>query len=295
MLGRWPHGLSDILVTCLLQLIFREKCKFYTLYYCNHLHQQVRFTVLKYIKLWKTAADFGRSRYLTVWKRRTLVADVVDNRWAEHPCGSRFPRSLLLLLQPLWDFSLLSLVKTKEACVSGVPLVLWLRLLLLEGEIIVWFFLIAKSPLVIIQWLSGKSYDCRVFLFVYPSFRSTLWFDTGAGNALWEHSLWPAISRTSQILPHCYTVQSLLHVTLCQMLNLPNLDGGITAHLRHPVIILKHCLSKNAVVEVFLGWKNYRGELVLFSIPMFVGSVVNLRQSSVSPLLQTDGTLSNTV
>lgn len=50
-------------------------------------------------------------------------------------------------------------------------------------------FLIAKNPLVIIQWLSGKSYDCRVFLFVYPSFRSTLGFDTGAGNALWEH--WP--------------------------------------------------------------------------------------------------------
>lgn len=63
-----------------------------------------------------------------------LVADVVDNRPAEHPCGSRFPRPLLLLLQPLWDFSLLSLVKTKEAC--GVPLVLWLRFLLLEGEII---------------------------------------------------------------------------------------------------------------------------------------------------------------
>lgn len=49
------------------------------------------------------------------------------------------------------------------------------------------------------------------------------------------------------------------------------------------------------MVEVFLGWKNYRGELVLFSVPLFVGSVVNLRQSSVSPLLQTGGTFSNTV
>lgn len=60
------------------------------------------------------------------------MGDVVDNRRAEHPCGSWFPRSLLLLPQPLWDFSLLSLVK-KEACLAWVPLVLWL---LLEGEII---------------------------------------------------------------------------------------------------------------------------------------------------------------
>lgn len=42
-----------------------------------------------------------------------LVGDVVDNRRAEHLCGSWFPRSLLLLLQPLWDFSLLSLVKKR--------------------------------------------------------------------------------------------------------------------------------------------------------------------------------------
>lgn len=48
-----------------------------------------------------------------MWKRWTLVGDVADNRRAEHPCGSWFPRSLLLLPQPLWDFSLLSLVKKR--------------------------------------------------------------------------------------------------------------------------------------------------------------------------------------
>lgn len=41
------------------------------------------------------------------------MGDVVDHRQAEHPCGSWFPRSFLLLPQPLWDFSLLSLVKKR--------------------------------------------------------------------------------------------------------------------------------------------------------------------------------------
>lgn len=34
-----------------------------------------------------------------------------------------------------------------------------------RGNYCLIFFLIAKSSLIIIQWLSGKSYDCRVFLF----------------------------------------------------------------------------------------------------------------------------------
>lgn len=45
------------------------------------------------------------------------------------------------------------------------------------------------------------------------------------------------------------------------------------------------------MVEVFLGWKNYRGEFVLFSVLLFVGSLIYLRQRSLSALLQTGGTL----
>lgn len=78
-------------------------------------------------------------------------------------------------------------------------------------------FLIAKSSpckhsvaVRQVLWLWGLSV-CD------PSFGSTPWFDAGARNASesigFDH-------QSSEILPHCYTIQSLLHVSLCQMLNL---------------------------------------------------------------------------
>lgn len=88
-----------------------------------------------------------------------------------------FPRPLLLLLQLLQDFGLLSLVKTRDAFLSQIPLVLWLRFLIGRGKYCLnilldfFFFNIAKSSLLVIQRLSSKSHDYRVSfcLCVFPS------------------------------------------------------------------------------------------------------------------------------
>lgn len=168
------------------------------LYYCSHLHQQVRFTALKYTQLWKTVADFGRSKYLTVeethacgWCCRQQAGRA--SVWFTVSKISPVAASAPLGFQPFIPGQ-----NKRGLCVQGTIGVVAKASSIGRGNYCL-IFLIAKSPLVIIQWLSGKSYDCRVFLFVYPSFRSTLGFDTGAGNALWEHWPWPAIRRTSQI------------------------------------------------------------------------------------------------
>lgn len=90
---------------------------------------------------------------------------LVDSRRAEHCVVHWFPRPLLLSLQLLWDFGLSSLVQTKEACLSWVPLVLWPRFLIGSGNYclnVLLDFLIAKSSLLVIQRLSDKSHDCSV-------------------------------------------------------------------------------------------------------------------------------------
>lgn len=96
------------------------------------------------------------------------VGDDVDNRRSERPCGSWFPRSLLLLLQPLWDFSLLSLVKRGLSVMGTIGVVASIG----RGNYclnILLDFLIAKSSLLVsIQWLSGKSYDCGSFCLCIP-------------------------------------------------------------------------------------------------------------------------------